>query len=171
MAKKKLKIVFKEDVENLGTFGEIKEVAAGFARNFLVPKGFALYLKDPQAKQILKKVEETRKEKETEIEGLKDLAEKLEGKEFVIKAKATKEGKLYGKIGKEKVLEEIKKKIKIKLEKEQIEFPKIERVGEGREAKIKLGHNIEAKIKVKVLQKVQGKEKISKKRNKLPKFQ
>lgn len=143
--KKKLKIVLAQDVQNLGLFGEIKEVAAGYARNFLVPKGLAFYLKDPQAKQILKKAEEMRKEKEKELEKLRELSQKLEGLKLEIKAKATKEGKLYAKIGPKEILKVLEKEHKIKLK--EIEMEILKEVGE-REVVANLGQNIRAKFKV-----------------------
>ena len=147
--KKKLKIVLKKDIENLGAFGEIKEVTAGYARNYLVPKGLGLYLKDPQSKQILKQAEENKKKREKEIEKLKEITQKLEGSLLIIKAKVGEKGKLFGSIGAKEVVEKLAKDAKIKLDKKQIEMEPAKEIGE-REVLVKLGYNIESRFKVKV---------------------
>jgi len=145
--KKKLQIVFKKDVENLGSFGEIKEVAAGFARNYLIPKGYALYLKNRRSKEILKRKAELQKAEEAKKEELKKLAQKLEGMVLTIKARAGEKGNLFGSVGPEEVAAQLKKKSKIDLKKEQIEFEPLKRFGKN-EALIKLGHNIISKITI-----------------------
>jgi large subunit ribosomal protein L9 len=152
MAKKKLKVILKEDIENLGAFGEIKEVAAGYARNFLVPQGLAIYLKDPASKQILKTKEELERAKEKEIEELNKIAKKLDGLVLTLKAKTTEKGRLFGSIGIEEVIQELAKSAKIKLNKDQIEMAPIKEIEESpQEVKAKLGHGIEAKFKIKII--------------------
>lgn len=158
--KKKLKIVLKEDIQNLGLLGEIKEVASGFARNYLVPQGLALYLKDPEAKQILKQAEEKKQEREKKIEILKEIASKLSGSILPIKAKVGQKGKLFGSIGAEEVVAKLSKDFKIKIDKKQIEMEAIKdlsaeaqraKAGVGeKEILVKLGYGIEAKFKVKI---------------------
>jgi large subunit ribosomal protein L9 len=150
--KKKLKIVLKKDVQNLGTFGEVKEVAAGFARNFLVPQGLAIYLKDPASKQILKTKEELEKAKEKKIEELNKIAKKLDGLVLTLKAKTTEKGGLFDSIGVEEVMKELAKSAKIKLNKNQIEMAPIKEIEESpQEVKAKLGHGIEVKFKIKII--------------------
>jgi large subunit ribosomal protein L9 len=145
--KKKLEIVFKKDVENLGSFGEVRQVAAGFARNYLIPKGYALYLKDRRSKEILKQKAEIQKAEAAKIDELKNLAQKLEGLVLTIKAKVGEKGKLFGSIGPEEIVAQLKKESKIELKKEQVECEPIKNVGEA-EVLIKLGHQITSKIKI-----------------------
>lgn len=148
--KKQLKIVLKKDIPGLGSFGEIKEVSAGYARNYLIPLGFALYLKDGRSKEILRQAEERKKLLEKEVNKLKELAEKINGSVLEIKAKATKEGKLYGGIGPQDVLKYLWQKNKIKLDKDQIKMEPLKEIGET-EAMINFGHQIQAFLKIKVV--------------------
>jgi len=144
--KKKIKVVFKKDVEGLGVFGDVKEVAAGYARNYLIPKGLVLYLVDKRSKEILKQTEEKKKEAEKEIEELKKLAGKIESLELEVKVRVTKEGKLYGAVGSDEIVKALAKK-KIKVDKKQIEMSPIKKTGE-KEIIVNLGYNIKAKIKI-----------------------
>lgn len=149
--RKKLKVVLKEDIENLGLFGDIKEVTAGFARNYLVPQGKALFFKDPQSKQILQRKEQIEKDRAKEVEKIKETAGKLDGVVVTVKAKVGAKGKLFGSIGAEEIIENLAKEHKIKLEKKQIQMQPIKEVGE-KEIIVKLGYNIDSKIKIKVEQ-------------------
>lgn len=145
--RKKLKVVLKKDVKDLGSFGEIKEVAAGYARNFLIPKGYALYLKDLRTKEILKRKEQIEKAKEEEARQLKEIAQKLSNVVLKFKVKTDEKGKLFGSVGPKQIIEKIEKDYKIKLDKKQIEVEAIKSIGE-KEVLVKFGSDVSSKLKV-----------------------
>jgi len=145
--KKKIKIIFKKNLEGVGVFGETKEVSSGYARNYLVPRGFALYLSDLRSKEILKQKEKIETAKTKEIEKLKEVAAKLQGANIKIIAKATEKETLFAAVGADEVAKEILKSFKIKLNKKQIEMEELKKPGE-KEGLIKLGQNVTAQIKV-----------------------
>ena len=93
-----MKVVLREDVENLGKKGDIVEVADGYARNYLVPRGFALRAtrgiqKQADAMRRNREVRDTR-----EREAAQALAAQFEGRTIAIKARAGGEGKLFGSV-------------------------------------------------------------------------
>jgi len=147
--KKKLQVILKKDVEGLGIFGETKKVAAGFARNYLIPNGFVLYLKDPRSKEILKQKEQIDKEREKEKEKIQKLAQKLLGAVLEFKVRANEKGKLFASVDSDEVVAKLNKEFKIKLDKKQIQMQPLKEAGE-REVVVKLGYNVDAKIIVKV---------------------
>ena len=83
-----MKVVFIEDVPSVAEAGEIKDVADGYGRNYLIPRKLAV-LADARATQIVEtqKKRKARIEAETEAE-MRELAKQLEGLDIVIKAKA-----------------------------------------------------------------------------------
>jgi large subunit ribosomal protein L9 len=91
-----MKVILLKDVENLGEEGEMKSVADGYGRNFLIPRGFAiLFSKDGLnlIEQRKTKIEARKEEKRKEAMGLKD---KLQGLNLVISMPAGENGKLFG---------------------------------------------------------------------------
>jgi len=141
-----MKIILLEDVKNIGQKWDIKEVSDGYARNFLLPKKFAEIATDAGLQKIDKfKKKEAAKEK-SELEKTQALADQLQGKAIVIKAK-NKGGKLFGSItAKDLVKELAKEKIIVPAKALTIETP-IREVGEF-EVGVKLDHGIESIISV-----------------------
>jgi len=149
--KKKIDVILKKDVEKLGLFGEIKKVAAGFARNYLIPKGYALYLKDPRAKAILKEKEKIQQKIAQEIEQLKKLAQRLEEITLALEVRTDEKGKLFGSVKPKEVVEKLAQEYKIKLEAKQLEMEPIKTIEEAPticEIGVRLGQGIAARLKL-----------------------
>ncbi|MDR1720860.1 MAG: 50S ribosomal protein L9 [Endomicrobium sp.] len=93
-----MRIILKSDITNVGRQGEIKEVAAGFARNYLVPKNLAMEANAQNLKiweRIRGRLEKQREEVIGEARGT---ALKLEASKFVAKVKIGEKGKVFGSI-------------------------------------------------------------------------
>jgi large subunit ribosomal protein L9 len=93
-----MKVILRADITNVGRQGDIKEVSAGFARNFLVPKKLAMQA-TPQNLKIWER-EKVRLEKIREeiIAAAKVLAEKIEATPLSIKVKVGDNGKIFGSV-------------------------------------------------------------------------
>jgi len=104
-----MKVVFLENVPNVANTGEIKEVADGYGRNYLLPKKLAI-LAGPHAMSIVEAQQrkKARVQAETEAEFAK-LGEELEGKEITIKAKTAAEDRLYGSVTSTMIAAELEK--------------------------------------------------------------
>jgi len=91
-----MKVVLKDDIKNVGKMGQIVDVADGYARNYLVPRGLAV---EANTKN-LKAVEHEKKIIQEKAKKIKNSAETLSDKvstmTLMIKAKAGDEGKLFG---------------------------------------------------------------------------
>ncbi len=143
-----MKVIFIKDYQNKGKKGEIKEIKDGFARNFLIPYGYALEATESNIK-ILKekeKMEETKKKRK--IEQAKELKNILKESSVTIQAKAGRDEKLFGAITSEIISEEIKKQLNIDIERHQIilEEP-IKKLGIYK-VPIRLAEGLEGEIKV-----------------------
>ncbi len=142
-----MKVILLEDVRKVGKKFEVKEVAEGFARNFLFAKNLAkpateeafLWLK------VQKEILETTAE--ANLKEVQELASKLDDTEVPIPMKVGDEGQLFESVNAQKICERLKelgfavKKNQVKLEnpiKELGEFP----------VKISFDHNLEAEIKL-----------------------
>jgi len=145
--RKKREIILTKDIKPLGSFGDIKEVAAGYARNFLIPRGYALYLKDPRSKEIIKKKKEAELLRAKEAEEAKGRAQKLEGTILRLTAKAGSTGRLFGSIGPKEIAQKISQEYGLEVKKEQVKTEAIKNTGE-KEVRVDFIEGISAKIKV-----------------------
>jgi large subunit ribosomal protein L9 len=146
-----MKVILLQDVENLGKKYEVKNVKAGHARNFLIPKNLA----KPATKEALKWLE-TQKEIEEkrageELKKVQELASTLDGQEITILVKIGKEGQFFESITAQKIWEKLKEQ-NFEIKKSQIilEEP-IKELGEF-PVKIRFEHNLETEIKIIVIE-------------------
>ena len=153
-----MKVVFLEDVPNVAEAGEMKEVADGYGRNFLLPKKLAI-LADSRATHIievqLKK--KARLQAETEAE-MRELAQQLEGREIVLKARAGAKDRLYGSITNADIAEELSKSARLVVDKRKIELDEPIREVGNYEVAIRLTKDIIPKIKLTVMEEEEKKE-------------
>jgi large subunit ribosomal protein L9 len=93
-----MKIILRDDVDNLGKKGDVVEVAAGYARNYLVPRGLALQANRGAQKQAdaMRRNRDARDAREREA--AQALAAQFEGRTIAIKARAGGEGRLFGSV-------------------------------------------------------------------------
>jgi len=115
-----MKIILKQDIKKIGQVGDVVEVSDGFARNFLIPQGKAIFFTIGNFKQIeyLKKRDTERKE--GELKEVKELAEKINNISLEIKVKAGEEGKLFGSVTSKDIVETLLKEHRIELDKKKL---------------------------------------------------
>ena len=91
-----MKVILNDDVKHLGEMGDVKNVANGYARNYLFPRGLAVPC-TPEAEAYFEtKKEEIEARKEQKRKDSASLKDKLEGLEVVLTMPAGSNGKLYG---------------------------------------------------------------------------
>jgi large subunit ribosomal protein L9 len=148
-----MKVILTQNVQNLGLKGDIIEVALGYTRNYLLPKG----LVELVTQETLKKaqaIKTTRtKQEEEEKKKAQNLAKKLEKITITIPAKVGEKGKLFGSITSEEIAKNLKNQTKIEVNKKAIllEEP-IKKVGKH-DVKVKLFKDVEVVLKVKIEEK------------------
>lgn len=146
-----MKIILLKDVEKIGKKYEIKAVKAGYARNFLIPRGLAKIADEKILAWALKQRELTEKKAEKELEKVGNLASEMDGLEVEIPVKLGEKEQLYEKVTAPKIAARLKE-LGYGIKKSQIEFPQeITELGEF-EVKIKFEHNLETQIKVIVVE-------------------
>lgn len=93
-----MKVILRSDITNVGRQGEIKEVACGFVRNYLVPKNLVMEATDQNLKIWQKEKVKLAKQREEIINNAKQIASKMENVEFKIQTKIGENGKVFGSI-------------------------------------------------------------------------
>jgi len=143
-----MKVLLIKDVKGLGKAGEIKEAKDGYARNFLIPRGFAKLA----TKEVVEEWKKVQAQKEAELKAeiakLNDIKEKLENNKIVIKHKLGANGQLLGSVTNKEISEILKSK-GFEIDKKQIEHKSIKALGIYN-IDIKLGHGIHAKVQIEV---------------------
>ena len=116
-----MKVVLLKDVKGTGKKGEIKEVADGFAKNFLLKNGMARIADNTAMNENKIQGEAAKYHKQQEIAAAKALAEKLEGKSVTLKIKCGSNGKTFGSITSKEIADQLQK-IGISLDKKKIDL-------------------------------------------------
>ncbi len=148
-----MKVIFLEDVPNVAKAGDIKEVADGYGRNYLLPKKLALVSKPGVETQVKAQIEAR-----AETEKMKKLAAELDGKEITFQVKMGAKDRMHGSITSANIANELKSVTGQEVDKRKIELPEsIKQLG-SYDITIKLAKDIEPKIKVNVVEKEAEKE-------------
>jgi len=124
-----MKVLLLEDVYKLGRAGDVKKVAPGYARNYLMPQGMAVLATPGAVKQsgrIKKQGEVKRAKVNLELGGV---AEQLAGKRFLFAAKASETRRLYGSINTQMIAEAVSAEIGVPVGPRQIESQPLRMIG------------------------------------------
>lgn len=143
-----MKVILTQMVKNLGKEGEIKEVADGYARNYLIPRGLAL----EATIALLKETEEKRikndKQREKELAQAEELRQRLDGQTVTVKMKIGGSDKLFGAVTSKEVAEALKKEFNVNIDKKKIELGEsIKHLGEYK-VRLKIYPTVQAELKL-----------------------
>ena len=145
-----MKVILSQDISGLGEEGDIKEVADGYARNYLVPNKLAAVYSRSSLNQLEHRRTAIEARKEEKRQQAMSLKEKLEADELLISMPAGENGKLFGSVNNANIAQELEKK-GYAIEKKRIEIPDHTIRTTGNFAvKVKLYGQEEAKLRVAV---------------------
>lgn len=148
-----MKVVFLQDVANVARAGEVKEVANGYGRNFLIPQKLALLARPEVMHNIGAQIEaKARSQAQTGTE-LRELAGHLEGREIILQARTGGTDQLYGSITAADIATELESATGFVVDKKKIELGESIRHLGSYEVAIRLAKEIVPKIKITVTEK------------------
>ncbi len=127
-----MKVLLIKDVYKLGHAGDVKKVADGYGRNFLIPQGLAILATAgalKQAEGIRSKADEKRAILNKEMSSVAEVLSKLI---LPFSAKAGETGKLYGSITPQMIIDAVKEKSGLELNRRQLDFQPIRELGRHR---------------------------------------
>jgi large subunit ribosomal protein L9 len=145
-----MKVVFLEEVEGTARTGDVKNVADGFARNFLLPRRLAApatehYITIANAKAT----KEARKQAKLD-EDAEKLLPKVDGQEFTVEVRVGEQGKLFGSVTAREIAELVLERTKIEVEHRQVDLKQPLRELGTFEVPVKLTRNVIANVSVTV---------------------
>jgi large subunit ribosomal protein L9 len=145
-----MKVVLTQDMQKLGRAGDVKKVADGYARNYLIPQGLAIAA-TPAA---LKKVDEIKrrvaKEQERLVAEMSGLAGRINGLTLTFHARAAETGKLYGSITPADIAKTLMHETGVEIDRRKVESEPLRDLG-SHQVKVHLATGIEPEITVLIL--------------------
>ena len=142
-----MKVMLIKDVYKLGRAGDVKKVADGYGRNYLLPQGLAVLAIPGALKQIERIRSQAEVRRTEQNEELKGLAGDIEGVVLTFAAKAGETGKLYGSITTQNVAEALQGKTRYEVKRHQIDMQPIRNLGEFT-ANVRLTMDLVPEIKI-----------------------
>lgn len=145
-----MKVILNQDLASLGEEGDIKDVAKGYARNYLFPRGIALPHTDKTVRLFESRREEIEARKSLKRQDASGLKERLEALTLTLTMPAGPNGKLYGAVTSQTIMEEFAKQ-GFQIERKRIELPGNSFKSTGKyKVLVKLYENAQAECSVSV---------------------
>jgi large subunit ribosomal protein L9 len=151
-----LKVIFLEDVARVAKVGQTKEVANGYARNYLFPRKLAVLANSSTAAALDTHLKKLVKQRAIEEAEMTELAGKIQGVEITLKAKVGEKDKLYGSVTPADIVEELSKAVDREIDRKRIDLAEpIRHIGVY-DVTVRLTHEITASIIVTVMSDAEG---------------
>jgi len=115
-----VRVILKAEVRGLGRTGEIKDVADGYARNYLLPKGLAIEATGGELKVLAQERQTEKTRKDRAHQDAEELAKRLGQITLVFKLKAGDQGKTFGSVTAKEVADSLEKEAKAEIDKTKI---------------------------------------------------
>jgi len=146
-----VKVVLRDDVENVGRKGDLIEVTDGFARNFLVPRGLAM----KATKGVVQQAEAMRRNREArdarDREAAQALADQLTGRRIELRARAGEGGRLFGSVTPADVVDAVRAQTGIELDRRKTQLAEPLKELGAVEVPVRLHADVEATLTVDVV--------------------
>jgi len=145
-----MEIILKADISGLGEEGDIKEVANGYARNFLIPKGFAILKTSANLKWLERQQHAIKQRKDEKAKDARGLAAKIADMSVTVRAKVSSGNRLYGSVHAQEIAAALKL-LDLEIDPRKIEVGEpIKHLGDYN-VTVKLYEGVQSKLQVHVL--------------------
>ena len=146
-----MKVILKQDVDNLGDAGEIVDVADGYGNNFLVPRGLAMRATKGAIADAEAIARARRKRQARTVAEATERKQELEGRSIRIPAKAGEDGTLYGSVGNTAVAKAINDQLGVKVDRRRIPMDRpLKSIG-THEVVVRIHNDVQAHVQVEVV--------------------
>jgi large subunit ribosomal protein L9 len=124
-----MQVVLREDVESLGLRGEVVNVARGYARNYLLPRGLAQPATPGLVRELEKRDAQRARHEAQSVEEARAIAQRLDATELRFDVKAGPTGSLFGSITSTNVADQLWEDLKIRIDRRKLDVGTIKRIG------------------------------------------
>ena len=145
-----MKVILKENIDNIGYVGDAVDVSRGYARNYLFARGLAMEYNDGNLKSIEHLKQKEYEKRNREIVNAKELAEKINKINLTFQVKAGKDGKLFGSVTNKDIAASLAENHQIEIDRKKIEHSDpLKKIG-NYQVTIHLHQEVDANLKVQV---------------------
>lgn len=146
-----MKVILLQDVKNLGKKNDLIEVAEGYARNYLIPRGLAAEASAANLRQREQTLKTQSRKRQREEDQARAIADKLKERTIVVTVKAGEGGRLFGSVTSADIARELERQLSVTVDKRRIELEEpIKAVGTYR-IPVKLYPGVQATLAVQVV--------------------
>lgn len=146
-----MKVILKENVDNLGYVGDVVDVSRGYARNYLLAKGLAMEHNRGNLKAIEYLKQKEWEKRNREILSAKELAEKIGKIMLTFEVKSGKDGKLFGSVTNKDIADSLAEKHQIEIDRKKIEHNEpLKKIGNF-QVNVRLHKEVDALLNVQVV--------------------
>ena len=145
-----MKVLFKRDVADVAKAGQVKDVADGYARNYLIPRGLAVAATAGTLKQVSELQAIAARHAADERDTALNLKQRLESEPIVIQAKAGAQGRLYGSVTTTDVATAIQKQVGAAVDRRDLELSDPVRQLGSYQVAARLHHGVTATVTIEV---------------------
>lgn len=142
-----MKVILRENLDNLGEIGDVVEVKDGYARNFLIPRKFAFEASTKNLNQLEAQKQQLERKIQKDKVNAEKVREELEKISLTIQMKVGEDGKLFGSVTTQMIADALKEK-GFEIDRKTITIPEPIKALGIYTIEIKLHKEIEAKVKV-----------------------
>lgn len=145
-----MKVILLADVKNIGNKGEIKDIRAGYARNYLIPQGLAEAATPGKLKLAQDKLDQSRRKKAQDQAEAERIQREIEGRVLTMPVKTGGQDKLFGAVTTKEIAEALQQQLGVNLDRKKIENKEpIKQLGDY-PLTLKLHPGIQATVTLKV---------------------
>ena len=145
-----MRVILKREVRGLGRPGEVKDVADGYAQNFLLPKGLATLATAGEMKHLAQERQADKLKKDRAHSDAEELAVRLGTITLVFKLKAGEQGKTFGSVTNKDIAEALRREHKIDIDRTKIHLPEPVKTLGAHSVEMRLLPDVRAKVTVAV---------------------
>jgi large subunit ribosomal protein L9 len=145
-----VRVILKREVRGLGRPGEVKDVADGYAQNFLLPKGLAIEATAGEMKHLAQERQAEKVKKDRAHADAEELATRLGALTLVFRLKAGEQGKTFGSVTNKDIVEALRREHRIEIDRTKIELAEPVKTLGSHTVEIRLLPDVRAKVQLTV---------------------
>ena len=117
-----MKVILQQDVKKIGQKGEVVDVAEGYGRNYLIPRGLAVEASAGNLRQVAQQKQAESKKAKRELNDAQKTEKILQGEALTVKAKVGEGGKLFGSITTQDITDQLRRQFSVEIDKRKVEL-------------------------------------------------